>query len=62
MNLYGLKLPSSVKDIILDNEDWEGKFQFATLDYMPDFFNLFNCLLFSVDNEESEYDSGEDPE
>ena len=58
----GPQLPSSVKDIILDNEDSEGNFQFATLDYIPDFLNLFNCLLFSVDSEESEYDSDEDPE
>ena len=54
--------PPSVKDIILDNEDSESHFQFATLDYIPDFFNLLNYLLFSVDNEEREYDSDEDPE
>ena len=60
----GPQLPPSlsVKDIILDNGNSEGNFQLATLDYIPDFFNLLNYLSFSVDNEESEYDSDEDPE
>ena len=58
----GPQLPPSVKDIILDNENLEGNFQLATFDYIPDFFNLLNYLSFSVDNEESEYDSEEDPE
>ena len=64
MTFYGLKvwwLPPSLKDIILDNEDSEGNFQFATLDYISDLFSLFN-YLFPVDNEESEYDSDKDPE
>ena len=51
-----------MKDIIFYNEDSEGNFQFATLDYIPDLFNLFNYLSFSVNNEESEYDSDEDAE
>ena len=58
----GSQLPPSVKDIILDNENSEGNFQLANLDYIPDFFNLLNYLSFSVDNEESEYNSDEDPE
>lgn len=51
-----------MKDIILDNDDSEGNFQFATLTCIHDLFHLLNYLLFSVDNEESEYDSDEDPE
>ena len=51
-----------MKDIISDNEDSEGNFRFATLDYILDFFNLLKYLLFSVDNEESENDSDDDPE
>ena len=51
-----------MKDIILDNENSEGNFQFATLDYIPDFINLLNYLLFSVDNEEFKFDSDEDLE
>ena len=43
--LEGLQLLPSVKDIILDNEDSEDNFQFATLDYIPDFFNLLNYLF-----------------
>jgi len=58
----GRQLPPSVKDVILDDEDSEGNFQFATLDCIYDLFDLFNYLLFSVDDEESEYDSDEDPE
>lgn len=58
----GPQLPSSVKDIIIDNEDSEGNSQFTTLYCIYDLFNLFNYLLFSADDEEdSEYDSDEDP-
>lgn len=58
----GPQLPTSVKDVILDNQDSEGTFRFATLNGIYDLFSLFKYLLFSVDDEESEYDSDEDPE
>ncbi|KYN28369.1 hypothetical protein ALC57_02208 [Trachymyrmex cornetzi] len=58
----GPQLPPSVKDVILDNQDSEGNFRFATLNGTYDLFSLFKYLLFSVDDEESEYDSDEDPE
>lgn len=58
----GPQLPPSVKDIILDNEDSEGNFQFVTLNSVYYLFSLLKYLLFSVDDEESDYDSDEDPE